>query len=197
MPAEDPERLLTREVVKGAMAHPVRWMLATILAEKSASAAELAKKIDMPIVKVRRHLRAMNEEGVIEQVEERSRRGAGERFYATRAELFVDEEEFGDLTYGQRRQLTAYILKICLSEASRALVTKPTKKSLDRLDNVVVRVPLCIDEEGWTELAQIHREAYDRVIELRSKIAGRLKDRDEEGFRAMSIIMWFEAESLT
>ncbi|MBS1878912.1 MAG: hypothetical protein JST31_05325, partial [Actinobacteria bacterium] len=49
-----------------------------------------------------------------------------------------------------------------------------------------------VDEEGWTELAQIHEECFLRVMELRDRVEARLQEDDVEPFRATSLIVCFE-----
>jgi hypothetical protein len=60
---------------------------------------------------------------------------------------------------------------------------------------VVTRIPIVTDEAGWEELAQLHRDFYDRVQEARERIAERLEKEGQEAFKASSVLLLFEAET--
>lgn len=177
--AEDPERLL----------------IAAEMAEVPKSAAQLAEATGLSLGRVRRHIRAMREEGLIESVMKKSKRGTVEHFNLLMGVMHEDEDGLAGLSPSERRRLHGNILRIILTEATRALVTHPTDRGLNRLDVAVVRIPLFTDEAGWEELAKLHREFYERAMELRKRVAGRLEEEGEEGFKVSSVQLLFEAET--
>jgi DNA-binding transcriptional ArsR family regulator len=185
---------LLRRVVETLAGDPERLMLANALAEAPASAAELAESAGLSPSRVRRHLRTMKEEGLIESTRTQAHRGTVEHFYVVSGELQIDEEELAALGFAQRRAMYSYILKLSLGEAIRALVSAPSGRSLERVDSVVVRTPMFVDAEGWAELAEIHADAYWRVHEAKERIAARLEEGAEADCRASSVIMLFEGE---
>ena len=156
------------------------------------SAGELAKVVELEPSAVRRHLRAMEAAAAIEVVEVRARRGAGEKVYALRSDFILSEEERAEISLEVRRRIDGYTLKVGLGEALRSLVSSPTASSQGRADNCLTRIPMVLDEEGWSELARIHYDAYLKVMELRERVERRLRGRDEEGIRATSLILCFE-----
>lgn len=179
----------------GAAEDPERLLIARELAETPRSAAQLAVATGLPVVRVRRHLRQMKKEGSIESVSRKSKRGTIEHFHFLVWGLLQDEADLAALSLDERRRLYGRLLKIALTEATRALVTHPKDSSLERLDSAVVRTPIFTDEEGWTELAKMHRDFFERVLESRERIAQRLEKRGEEGFKASSVVMLFESET--
>jgi predicted transcriptional regulator len=191
------ERPLPPHLPDGASAadtkrHPIRWLIGTLLSDRPMTASELAEQAEMKPSAVRRHLREMEKAGTIEVVEMRPRRGAGEKVYRSRSDFIVSAEERAELSLDERRRLAAYTLKVGLREALRSLVSEPKERSQGQADNVLARVPIVLDAEGWNELAQVHVHFYEKVMELRDRAEQRLRDRGEEGIRATSLILLFE-----
>jgi predicted ArsR family transcriptional regulator len=182
-------------MVESLVEHPERLRLASALAEAPASAAELAELTELSPAKVRRELRAMKEEGHIESVKSEGRRGTVEHFYSVVGELFLDEDELAKLSIDQRRRMNSQILKLGIAEAIASLVTNPPQRGIERVDGAVARTPVLVDEDGWSEIAEIHEEAVRRMLEARKKIAARVEGSDAKLFRATSLIMLFESET--
>ncbi|HET7591267.1 MAG TPA: helix-turn-helix domain-containing protein [Solirubrobacterales bacterium] len=172
--------------------NPIRWFLAMLLSDRPMSASELARAAEMEPTAVRRHLREMEKAGAIELLELRRRRGTNEKFYRLCSDFVISDEERAKLTLEERRRIDAYTLKVALGEALRSLVSRPTASSQGRADNCLTRVPMVLDEEGWTELARLHYESYLKVMDLREQVERRLRSRGEEGIRATSLILFFE-----
>lgn len=182
-----------RHVIESYLDDPERLQIAGALADEPRSAAQLSQATGLPAARVRRHLRQMREDGLIESIREETRRGAVEHFHFVVGGLWLEDDDLAELSLEQRRELYGYILKLALTEAVRALVTHPLERNLERVDGPVARIPLHTDEEGWSELAQIHREHFERVLSVRDRIAMRLEEKGEEGFKASSLIMLFES----
>lgn len=189
-----PERQnLLRRLADAAIEHPELWALADALAEAPSSAAQLAESSGLPPSKVRKNLRLMKQEGLIESVRTESQRGTVEHFYALSGQMLISTEEVEALTHGDRRRIHSFILKQGLGEAIAALVTKPSNRSLERVDNPVARFPMQVDEQGWDELVEIHHESLEKLNEARERIAARLEEGDREKFRVTSLVMFFES----
>ena len=184
-----------RQLVKSYLQDPELLQLATLLSERPASAAGLAEATGIAPARVRRLLRQMRADGMIESVEEHGRRGTVEHFHAVAGALYIDDDELGELSLDERRQMNGYILKLALTEATRSLVTQPLDRNLERLDGTLARLTMRTDEEGWRELAELHRECLDRLLVLHDRIAERLEKKEEEGFKATSVILLFESET--
>jgi DNA-binding transcriptional ArsR family regulator len=68
---------------------PVRSRMLAMLAEVPASAAGLASRLDLPRQKVRYHLHALAERGLVAEVEQRRHGGLVERVFAPSAAAYV------------------------------------------------------------------------------------------------------------
>ena len=184
-----------RHLIESYLDDPERLLIITELAEAPLSAAQLAEATGLPAARVRSYLRQMREEGLIESLREETRRGAVEHFHFVVGGLWLEDEDLAELSLDQRRSVYGYILKVLLTEATRALVTHPMDRNLERTDGPVTRIPMRTDEEGWSELAELHREFFERISAARDRIAKRLEENGEEGFRVSSAIMLFESEA--
>lgn len=184
-----------RRVADGHAEDPERLLIAAELSETARSAAQVAEATGIPLARVRRHMREMREEGLIESVMRKSKRGTVEHYnLLITGEL--DEVEYSGLSLEERRRFHGNVLKIVLTEASRALVTHPTDRGLQRSDGTIARIPILTDEAGWEEMARLHKEFYDRIMALRERIARRLEEEGREGFRASSVLLLFESETV-
>lgn len=184
-----------RHAIEGCLDDPERLRIVTELAETPRTAAQLAELTGLSLQRVRRQIRHLREEGLIESVVRESKRGTIEHFNFLIGGLLRDEDELAELSLEERRRLYGNILKIVLTEASRALVTHPRDRNLERLDGAAARTPIFTDEAGWRELAKLHREFCDRVWEARDRIATRLAEEEQKGFKVSSVIMLFESEA--
>lgn len=173
--------------------HPARWMIATVLGERPASAVELAQMVELPVEQVRYHLRMMVKRGVIELAERKRTRGTVEQFYRAPEGVIIRQAALSKLTSEEQRRIAANFLKVCFREATRALVATPVPV---RDDDQLARVPMIVDEEGWDELALIHRETFERVQRLKVRIEKRVEGSDGEGFRIVSLLMLFQEPSI-
>lgn len=80
--------LVQRPAAAGLLLHPLRRRLVEALREP-ASAAGLARRMRLPRQKLNYHLRALEQEGLLELVEERQRRGCTERILRASARAYV------------------------------------------------------------------------------------------------------------
>ena len=189
------ERWKLRHLIETYLEDPEQMLIGTKLAEAPRSAAQLAEITGLPPARIRRHIRQMREDGLVESLREETRRGAVEHFHFLAGGLWLEDDDLAELSLEQRRNLYGYILKLALREATRALVTHPVDRNLERVDVPVMRIPMCTDEAGWDELAKLHQEFFERTLETRDRIGKRLEEKGEEGFKVSSLIMLFESET--
>lgn len=194
MPSEDERRKKVIARVE-AMSHPLRVAMTSLLTQSTAkSAAEMSEELDEPVERIRYQLRQLVNAGVVQVGRTRKRRGVMEQFYVSREDAVVfDEEELELVPEETKRKMTITFLRVSFREALRAL---SLGTMLGRADAVLVRTPMRLDEQGWTELAQIHHEAFDRVQKLRAKSAKRSSGK-EPPISATSILLFFESRPPT
>lgn len=171
------------------VAHPTRARAFLILAERTASPAEIAKEIGKDVGHVGYHVRKLQQLDLIELVDEKPVRGAVEHFYRAIERPVVTEEEFVGQSIEEREVFTRAILQLHVADVARAM----DEHTFDaRANRVIVRMPMLVDEEGFQELADIHTEMYDKVLEVQAKSAGRMTGSQEEGIPTVSSSMFFE-----
>jgi DNA-binding transcriptional ArsR family regulator len=173
-----------------AMSHVLRLEVLTVLFRGQASAAEVAAALDVPVDKIRYQLRRLREQGFIDEVAGRQRRGTVERFYVTLdREVVVQRDELAELPEEVRRSLDAHLLKVIFRESLRAL-TAGTMSARD--DAATVRFPMSVDAQGWSELAALQVEVFERMQTVKDESQTRLRASGEEPIHASSVLMLFE-----
>lgn len=171
------------------VAHPTRARCFVILAERTASPVEIAQQIGKDVGHVGYHVRKLQQLNLIELVDERPVRGAVEHFYRAIERPVVTEEEFAEQSVEEREVFTRYILQLLVADVARAM----DEHTFDgRVNRVITRTPVLVDEEGFQELTDLHTEVLDRTMEIQARSAGRLTGSDEEGISTVSSSMFFE-----
>lgn len=171
------------------VAHPTRARSFLILAERTASPAEIAKEIGKDVGHVGYHVRKLQQLDLIELVDEKPVRGAVEHFYRAIERPVVTEEEFAGQSMDEREVFTRAILQLHVADVARAM----DEHTFDaRANRVIVRIPMLVDEAGFQELAEIHTEMYERVLDVQAKSAERMTGSQEEGIPTVSSSMFFE-----
>ena len=171
------------------VAHPTRARCFVILAERTASPVEIAQQIGKDVGHVGYHVRKLQQLNLIELVDERPVRGAVEHFYRAIERPVVTEEEFAEQSVEEREVFTRYILQLLVADVARAM----DEHTFDgRVNRVITRTPVLVDEDGFQELTDLHTEVLDRTMEIQARSAGRLTGSDEEGISTVSSSMFFE-----
>jgi hypothetical protein len=171
------------------VAHPTRARSFLILAERTASPAEIAKEIGKDVGHVGYHVRKLQQLDLIELVDEKPVRGAVEHFYRAIERPVVTEDEFAGQSLDEREVFTRAILQLHVADVARAM----DEHTFDsRANRVIVRMPMLVDEAGFQELSEIHTEMYERVLEVQAKSAERMTGSQEEGIPTVSSSMFFE-----
>ena len=134
----------------GAMvAHPLRSQCLTLLADRTASPAEISIELGENLGNVSYHIRKLWKGGAVEIVEEKPVRGAMEHFYrAVELPLFTDEQ-IADASLEDRATFAKQALSLLAANATSALEDRDLRP---RPDYHVARVPVRVDEGGWEEI---------------------------------------------
>ncbi|HWH19297.1 MAG TPA: winged helix-turn-helix domain-containing protein [Solirubrobacterales bacterium] len=180
----------TMEMTLAAIvAHPTRARSFLILAERTASPAEIAKEIGKDVGHVGYHVRKLQQLDLIELVDEKPVRGAVEHFYRAIERPVVTEEEFAAQSIEEREIFTRAVLQLHVADVARSM----DEHTFDsRANRVMVRMPMLVDEEGFEELSEIHTELYEKVLQVQANSAGRMTGSSEEGIPTVSTSMFFE-----
>lgn len=171
------------------VAHPTRARAFTILTERTASPVEIAQEIGKDVGHVGYHVRKLQQLDLIELVDEKPVRGAVEHFYRGIERPMVTEEEFQGQSVAEREVWTRTVLQHHVADIARSM----DEHTFDgRVNRVLSRIPMVVDEEGFAELSDLHMEAWERTLEIQAKSAERMTQSKEEGIPTVSTTMFFE-----
>jgi DNA-binding transcriptional ArsR family regulator len=172
------------------VAHPTRVKCLSILAERRASPNEIATELTEDVGHVSYHIKKLLSLGIVELVDERKVRGAVEHFYRAITLAYVSDEEWAKLSVEERRPYSLYTLQLAMADAAQALEAGTFDV---RSDRCLTRVPAVVDEEGWSELNDLHAEMLERTMTIVGTSVDRLaKSEDTPGIPVMQIAMFFE-----
>lgn len=172
------------------VAHPLRCRCLTILADRVASPAEIARELGLEVSNVGYHVGALAEAGLIEEVGQRPVRGAVEHFYRAIVRPITSAEDEEQLSVEKRLSFARTIWSLITANATTAIQSGVL---VERPEHHLTRVPLRVDEEGWSELAEAYMELYERVYEIQATSAERLGETpDDHGISVLSALAFFE-----
>jgi DNA-binding transcriptional ArsR family regulator len=160
------------------VAHPLRIEALSILSERAASPKELGAALNTPVGNISYHVRELERIGMIELVEEKARRGAVEHFYRAIRRPTLDNGEWEGLSPAEREVISAWIVKLMLTDAVKALRAGTIDS---RGDRHLSRTEALIDEQGWEELIEIQEKALRSILASQARCAKRLAKAEEAG----------------
>jgi len=180
----------TEEMTLGAVvAHPLRSQCLTILAERTASPAELADELDENLGNVSYHVRKLWRGGAVEIVEEKPVRGAMEHFYRSVTPPLFSDDEVKETSLDDRSAFARHIFSLMTANATTALAGGTFVR---RSDLHVSRLPMRVDEEGWSEMRDLFAEMLERQFEIQEKSAKRLGGTEDAGIPVIAFNTFFE-----
>jgi DNA-binding transcriptional ArsR family regulator len=172
-----------------AVAHPLRCRCLTILADRVASPAEIARELRLEVSNVGYHVGALADAGLIEEVGQRPVRGAVEHFYRAVVRPITSTEDEEELSIEKRLSFARTIWSLITANATTAIQSGVL---VERAEHHLTRVPLRVDELGWSELAEAYMELYERVYEIQADAAKRLGGVEDPGISVLSALAFFE-----
>lgn len=178
------------QIVAKAFAHPLRVQILIILNEKVASPNMLAQQLDESLNLVAYHVRVLEKYDCIELVDTKQRRGATEHFYrATRRQLLTDDQ-WAQMPASLRPGMAAAVLKSIFEDIEAA----SKAGTLEEVDDLhISRTPMVLDEQGWSDVANLLNNSLDRLIEIQAESNGRLGQSKEEGTLSRVHLLHFKS----
>jgi DNA-binding transcriptional ArsR family regulator len=135
-----------------ALGHPLRLRILEAITEQGeASPVGLSRELEVPLATVSHHVRVLRDLGRIAITRTKPRRGAVEHFYRAINRPFIDDTEWERLALPMRRGLAGQTLRRIFFEASRA----SELNGFDDAGACVARMPMELDERGWSELSEL------------------------------------------
>ncbi|MGA9858149.1 MAG: winged helix-turn-helix domain-containing protein [Solirubrobacteraceae bacterium] len=177
-------------LVKG-LAHPLRIQILRVLENRVASPSEIADEIDAPLGNVSYHVRFLARVGLIELTSTKPRRGAVEHYYRAVGRVRVTDDAWSKVPDVVRRGMVG----ATLDQTARMVSTAASAGGFDRIDAVVNRRELVLDELGFSELAGELGRLAERVREIETECATRLAAADGAAAPAQAglVTMLFDA----
>ncbi len=185
MPGKITDKFMFTRVVS----HPVRCRALTILADREASPVEIGRELGMEASHVAYHVRLLLDEGLIELTEEKPRRGSIEHRYRAAVSPELSDEEYGALTAEQRARFSRLIFSFAAADASCAF---SAGSFADRPDHHIARMPLQVDEDGWTELRDLYESTLRQLYKIKHDAGERLTEAGMKGTSVLAFNTFFE-----
>lgn len=178
------------QIVAKAFAHPLRVQILIILNERVASPNLLAQELDQSLNLVAYHVRVLEKYDCIELVDTKQRRGATEHFYRATRRQFLTDSEWSRLPESLRPGLSGAMLKALFDDVEAA-VSADTFDELE--DRHLSRTPMVVDQQGWTDTAELLSETLDRILEIQAQSSERLATSGEEGILSKVMLLHFKS----
>lgn len=167
---------------------PTKWSVLAVLGLRSADVEELAGDLGVPAEAIRGYVEELQTEGHIEEVEGEGA-GALPKWRHRPILRVIEIEEWERLSPAERKEAAAEIVRLVNQDVSSSV---ESGAFTSRLDMHLTRVGFTVDEQGWRELAEIHRAAVLASQEVRLLSAQRMKGSGESGITGRSVQALFE-----
>lgn len=177
MSTKTQRRKATENRIK-AMGHPLRASILRLLADRTASPAEMARELDEELSNVSYHTKQLVEFECAELVSTRPVRGALEHFYRATERHLVDTEEWEELDPVVAEDLVCEFMQKILDDfvaSARAKMIGSNK------DFHLTRTPLVMDQEGLQEALEAHERLRLEILEIEARSTARMIESGEEG----------------
>lgn len=161
-----------------ALSHPLRYRIMMVLGEVEASPKELQELLEEPFHRVCEHVRILRDAGVIELVDEDTRRGGTQHIYKASTRPTLDAEAWGELPKLVQEAGSVSTLSVAFNEA-RAAVEAGAFDSHPR--RVLIQKPMIVDEQGWVEVDESLLRQLAELDRIATESATRLAERGEPG----------------
>jgi DNA-binding transcriptional ArsR family regulator len=149
-----------------ALSHPLRQRILQRLNEGGVrSPNELSRELGDPLGNVSYHVRILRELDCVELVRTEQRRGALEHYYRATAQPWLDDKQWARLPAAFRRKT----LGRTLSELLEAAGDASGRGGFDHPEAVVNRIPLELDEQGWSEVVTLLNDMLESVFKIQAE----------------------------
>lgn len=173
-------RQLVNPQLAAAMAHPTRLFAMRLLYERPASPREIAAEMGEPLNNVTYHVNQLRKLGCIELVDTRPAHGGRviERLYRATRRLMFDNDEWAELSDGEKATVLAGLVRLFSEDLSEA-VSRGTM--YDPGDGHMSRSPMALDRKGWGEANAILDKALEDLFAVQERVLDRRRAGECEG----------------
>jgi DNA-binding transcriptional ArsR family regulator len=181
--------------------NPIRVRILEVLDERDMSPVQFVREGLLPhlggfkttqnaLSHVAYHFRVLEKASCIEVVGRHQRRGATENVFRGIARAEHSDEEFADLSFDERRQISRTTFQSLVARAESAIMSGTFDS---RPDRHLSWVALELDEEGWEQLRALQAETLARTEAIKAEAAERIAETGSESFRATCGALAFES----
>jgi DNA-binding transcriptional ArsR family regulator len=175
-----------------ALSHPLRQRILQRLNEGGVkSPNELSRELGDPLGNVSYHVRILRELDCVELVRTEQRRGALEHYYRATAQPWLDDKQWARLPAAFRRKTLGRTLSELLQSAGDA----SSAGGFDHPGAVVNRVPLVLDEQGWSDVVQLLNDTLEAATKIQAESQKRQESEPGAEVRTELGILHFRTAS--
>jgi AraC-like DNA-binding protein len=186
--------------VCAVLAHPIRVQILEILNEGPKSPSQFVADGLVPeqmyrdpqqaLSLIAYHFRELEKAGCLEIVQSIPRRGAMEHIYRGTSRVYFTDEEFAQLSFEERSQLSRISFQGLIARTDRAMQAG----SFDaRTDRHLTWMPFGVDQRGWEEMMDSMSECFGEIERIRHEAADRLAASGEEPVTVTVGMLGFES----
>jgi DNA-binding transcriptional ArsR family regulator len=161
-----------------AMSHPTRIHTMCVLIERKASPREVAAEIGEPLNNVTYHVNQLLKLGCIELIESVPAGGGRvrEHFYRATRRSYFDVDAWEALADKEKYGVVNTIMRLISEDIAKAM---QSGAFYARDDLHVTRSPMSLDEEGWSEIAELLNRTTKEMFEIEGRVADRCREAEE------------------
>jgi DNA-binding transcriptional ArsR family regulator len=178
-----------------ALSHPLRVRILALLQERTATPAQLARRLHTSVGTAAYHVRTLRALGLIELVEETRVRGGTAHHYRARAMPELAGRAWASASPVAKQAAVGAALDTIANYARASAATG----GFDGTGAHLTRTPLRLDPEGWEEASAACRELLERLGRIGAAAGDRLA-ADPHGrpsLDASVVLLMFEAVRLS
>jgi DNA-binding transcriptional ArsR family regulator len=177
-------------VMARAMSHPLRAKILNVLNKRVTSPSRFSERYGVPLPSASYHFRELEKADLIELVHEIRRGNRTEHYYCAKRRALFDGRAWEDLPETIRNRLSAQTISDFLEVVAEAMRAETFDA---RVDRVLTWQRSYLDEQGWEEAADAHRESSKRFMEIERNSRIRLLRSGEKGSLGTSGMFLFES----
>ena len=172
-----------------ALNHPLRTEIIAVLSDTCASPREIADILDEPLSNVSYHTKELLKLKCVEVVGKEQVRGATKTRYRATTRMLLDTPDWQRLGKAVRAGISINAMNEVTRRAAEAMEAGTFDQ---RTDRTLITMKLDVDEQGWQEVNDALRVAYERIGEVELQAAAR-KALGVETFRMTASLLGYKS----
>jgi hypothetical protein len=161
--------MIDQDLVK-CVSHPTRVRVLEALQGRTASPTEMAKAMSESLGVISYHVNMLDALGAIDQTGTQPKRGTIEHFWTARPRSFIGHQDWREVPLSIRGGVTKEAFRSFLVRFAKAMKAG----TIDARDDTTLNwMPVTVDDQGWTEVAEL----LDGTLRDLMRIAAECRDR--------------------